>query len=105
MEREKVINYLIRFMKDENIYKTFVNALKYYYQMEINNSFSLYDYIYNSSFRGEYVYNLFEWCFRLHIIKMKNNHIPTYFSIKDADRLGKLYTKKWEKYRKKIKWQ
>lgn len=102
MEQEKVINSLIRFMKEENIYKIVVNSLKYYNQMN-NDNHDLYDYIYNSSFKGEYVYNLFEWCFSLHIIKMKNNHIPTYLKIKDADRLGKLYSNKWKRYCKKNK--
>ena len=102
MKQEKVINSLIRFMKEENIYKTVVNSLKYYYR-GTNAKPNLYDCICNSSFKGEYAYNLFEWCFRLDIIKMRQNHNPTYLKIKDANTLGKLYSNKWKRYCKKNK--
>ena len=100
MERKEKTDILLRFMKDENIYQTVINSIKYYNKLH-KMSENIYQTISDASCNGIHVYNLFEWIFRLQLIR-SHKYIHKYNKNRRAsDKKANLYKTKWLQYLEK----
>lgn len=102
MEEKNNLNLLIRFIKEENIYKTVINSIKSYCQNR-NKNVDLCLEICDVSNNGNDMFELFEWIFRIHIHTLIEKKIPTYFRNGDSYYLGEIYNIRWNDFLKKFK--
>jgi len=94
MEQNTNTNLLLRFIKDENLYTTVINSLKYYYKIR-NEEYDFYNQINHASRNGNNVYRLFEWILRLQFLKANNYNYETTQIIKKQ---VLKYESKWKEY-------
>lgn len=94
MGQNKNVNLFLRFIKDENLYTTVSNSLKFYFKLQ-KKPYDFYQQIVHASCNGTDPYNFFEWIFRLKFLE--NNELDGK-RMKISDKIGNDYSIKWKQY-------
>ena len=94
MAQDKNVNLFLRFIKDENLYTTVSNSLKFYSKIQ-KKEYDFYQQIKHASSNGTDPYNFFEWIFRL---KFLENDDFKGQRMKIPDKMGNEYSIKWKQY-------